>query len=306
MTRANALAHTVRRLLAAFLFALALPAFADNPPPIAIGFYLPVIRDFPRKDVEISLRFWVDELARSLDLTYKPVEFYNDMTVLKQDIEAGKINFLVGTSMGVAQHFDPAELGDGFSGYKLAPDQLLLVVRRDAGITTPRDLAGKRIGLLDGDELSDIYLESLMAKAWGKPDWNKFAHVGRELRSSKLTHRLFFGRSDAALIYRSGYDAAVSLNPQVGRQLQVLEDYTFKTRSPHIGLFSSQVRPEHREAISRAALRLNETARGRQVMQIYQADQMVVTRVRDLAPYYELLATHRAMRSGGARSTPMR
>jgi hypothetical protein len=38
---------------------------AEGLPPVAIGFYLPVVRDLPRKDVEVSLRFWVEELARS-------------------------------------------------------------------------------------------------------------------------------------------------------------------------------------------------------------------------------------------------
>jgi hypothetical protein len=275
-------------------------AWADAPPPMAIGFFMPVIRDVPRKDVEISLRFWTEELARSIKVTYKPIQFYESMDELKRDIDAGKINFMVATSMGVARHFNQNELGDGFSGYKEVPEHLLMVVRRDAGIRTPADLAGKRVALLDGDELSDVYLEVLMLKAWGKTDWARLGPVSRELRSSKLAHRLFFGQADAALILRSGYEAALALNPQVGQRLQVLEDYTFKTRSPHIGLFSAKVRPEHREAITQSALKLNDTARGRQVLQIYQADSMVRTPVHDIDLYRELIETHRALKAAAA------
>lgn len=263
--------------------------------PVAIGFYMPVIREVSRRDVEISLRFWVEELARSINLTYKPIQFYHDMAELKRDMDAGRINFLVATSMGVALHFAPEELGDGFSGYKQNPEHLLLVTRREAGIAGIADLAGKRIGLLEGDELSDIYLETLMLKAWGKADWARLGTVAREQRSSKLAHRLFFDQIDAAFIYRSGYEAAVALNPQVGQRLRVLEDYTFKTRSPHIGLFGARVTPEQRETIAKAALKLNDTARGKQVLQIYQADEMVRTRVSDIEPYYKLLATRRAL-----------
>ncbi|MBK6744134.1 MAG: PhnD/SsuA/transferrin family substrate-binding protein [Hydrogenophilales bacterium] len=270
---------------------------AEPLPPVSIGFYTPVIRDIPRKDVEVSLRFWIEELARSLNLTYTPVRFYDHIEALKRDIDAGKINFLVANSMGVVQHFSLGELGDGFSGYKNIPDHLILIVRRDAGIHGLADLAGKRIGLLDGDELSNIYLETLLMKTWGKPDWNRLGPVSREQRSSKLAHRLFFGQADAALIYRSGYEAVLALNPQVAQRLHVLEEHTFRIRSPHIGLFSARVRPEHREAITQAALKLNDSARGRQVMQIYLADSMVRTKVDELEPFRELLTTYRALRA---------
>lgn len=291
----------MRRWLWLYL-ALALPvaAWAEPVPAplphVAIGFYTPVIRDVPRKDVEVSLRFWIEELARTLGLTYKPVQFYDDLEVLRHDMAGGRINFLVATSMGVVQHFPQGELSDGFSGYKNTPEHLLLVVRRDAGMRGPADLAGKRIGLLEGDELSDLYLETLLMKAWGgKPDWQRLGPISREQRSGKLAHRLFFNQIDAALMFRSGFDAALALNPQVGQRLQVLEDYTFKIRSPHIGLFSSQVRPDQREQITRASLKLNDTARGRQVLQIYLADNMVRTQVSDLDPYRALLEIHRGL-----------
>lgn len=292
-------------LIAFFLSLSAVAARAEPLPPVSIGFYAPVVRDVPRKDVEVSLRFWIEELARSLGLTYKPVQFYDDLAVLHRDMAGGKINFLVANAMGVVQHFAPGELGGGFSGYKNIPDHLLLVVRRDAGIRGPGDLAGKRIGLLEGDELSDLYLETLLMKAWGgKPDWHRLGPVSHERRSGKLTHRLFFNQIDAALMFRSGFDAALALNPQVGQRLQVLEAYTFKIRSPHIGLFTSQVRPEQREQITQAAMKLNDTARGRQVLQIYQADSMVRTQVSDLDPYRALLETHRDLlaRAGKAMS----
>lgn len=291
------------RLIACRRWLFALPLWlvlgcasaSSETPPVAIGFFTPVIREVSRKDVEVSLRFWIEELARSLGLTYKPVQFYDDGEAMRRDMASGRINFVVSTSLALVRHFPLEELANGFAGYKNSPDNLILVVRRDSGIQRPEDFSGKRICLLEGDELSDLYLETLMLKAWGKVDWERLGPVSRELRSSKLAHRMFFGQADAALLYRSGYDAALALNPQIGQRLNVIEAYTFKIRSPHIGLFSTQVRPEHREQIIQAALKLNETARGRQVLQIYQADNITRTQVRDLEPLRELLESHRAL-----------
>ncbi len=280
------------------LFAGGVGVRAEALPPLAIAFQTSVINDLPRKDVEISLRFWIEELSRSLNLPYKPVRFYDSMADLKRDMANGTVNFMVANSMDVAENFSLNEIAEGFAGYKSEPDHLLLVVRRDAGISRAADLIGKRLALAEYDQLAVVYLETLIMQGGGKPDEKSLVPIIWEQRSNKLAHRLFFGQADAALIYRNGYESALALNPQIGQRLKVLDDYSLKIRSPHIGLFSAQLRPEHREAIAQAAMKLNNTARGRQVLQIYLADSLVLTSPRDLAPFQRLLEQHRTLKAG--------
>lgn len=268
----------------------------DAPPPIAIGFYTQVFRDVPRADVEVSLRFWTDELAQLVKLKFKPIRFYDHMDDLRRDMRSGEINFIVATSMGVAQYFSMDELRDGFSGLKNVPDHLFLVVRRDSGIRTPADLAGKRVAMLEADELSEIYLDTLMMKALGRAAASGAPSVTHEKRSSTLVHRVFFNQSDAALVRRNTYEAAAALNPQIEQQLRVLETYTFKGRSPHIGLFTARVSAQDAQAITRSAMTLGTSARGRQVLDIYNADSMVLTKVTDLDPFLDLLTQYRTLK----------
>lgn len=269
----------------------------EAPPPIAIGFYTPVFRDVPRADVEISLKFWVEELGQLVKLKYKPIRFYDRLEDLKRDMSSGEINFMVATCMGVAQHFSMDELRDGFSGLKNIPDHLFLVVRRDSGIRSPADLAGKRVAILEVDELSVVYLDTLMMRALGKAAAAGAPSVTHEKRSSTLVHRVFFKQADATLVRRNTYEAALALNPQIGQQLQVLEAYTFKGRSPHIGLFSAQVAQQDAQVITRSVMTMGTTARGRQVLDIYNADNMVQTKVADLEPFLDLLAQHRTLKN---------
>lgn len=271
-------------------------AFAEAPP-VAIGVYNPVIRDVPRKDAELSLRFWITELGQSLQLKYKPIRFYDDIEEMKHDLATGELNFIVATSMGVVQHLPLDQLRDGFSGYKSTADDLFLVVRRAANIRNLADLAGKRLVLLDSDELSDVYLQTLLMRSWGKADESRLAAVEREKRSVNLVHRLFFNRADAALITRNAYEAAVALNPQIGQRLQILDQHSFHGRSPVVGLFSARVSAEDREAITRAALSLNGTPRGRQILDIYRADSMVASKVSDLEPYRRLFVEYQALQA---------
>ena len=264
-------------------------------PAIAIGFYQPVIRDVPRKDVELSLRFWIEELGRPANIAFKPVRMYANLADMKRDLADGHINFVVATSMGVAQHFNIDDLADAFSGYKSMTDDLLLLVRGDAGIRSPADLVGKRMALLEGDELTDVYLPTLMMKAGLRGDMSQFSQVTRETSTNKQVYKLFFDKADAALVYRNTYEIALALNPQIGQRLQSLDAFTFKTRSPYIALFSSAVSPEQRALMLEACLKLGDTARGRQVLQIYHADVFERTRVLDLVPYQDLLKTYRSL-----------
>lgn len=283
----NCLRHLCHCVLALLLALGSGITQADEPPPIAIGFYMPLIRDVPRKDVEVTLRFWVEELTSSFNLNYQPVRLYDRMDELKRDMQADKINFMVASSMAVAQHFSNEELAGGFSGVKSTPEHLLLVVRRAAGIRTLPDLAGKRVLVLDEDELSEVYLKTLLMKASLSP--SRLAAIKKEKRSNSLVLQLFFNQGDAALINRNAFEIARTLNPQIGERLEVLDAYTFKARASGTGLFSARVSPEHRDVITRAALQIGTTARGRQLLDIYQADAMVKTEVSDLNPYRELL-----------------
>ena len=121
--------------------------------------------------------------------------------------------------------------------------------------------------------------------------------VLRDSRSSKLVHRLFFNDADAAFLYSSAYDVAVSLNPQIGQRLQVLDEYSFKTRSPYTALFTSRTPPDMREQFINVAVNLQGTPRGKQVLQIYQTDLMDKTYVTDLKPYWDLLKVYRILKT---------
>jgi ABC-type phosphate/phosphonate transport system substrate-binding protein len=197
----------------------------------------------------------------------------------------------------MAQNFSNDELRDGFSAQRNQSDHLVLVVRKGSTIQNFADLAGKRLSLLSGDELSDVYLETQLMKVWGKPDEARLASVTRQKRSSALVHDLFFGRTDAVFVRRNSLEAAATLNPQILQQLVVLEDYTFKGKVPNIGFFSTRITPEQAETVTRAVLTLGDSARGKQVLEIYHADAMVRTSYKDLDAFRELLSQHRALKA---------
>ena len=264
-------------------------------PPLTIGLYMAVIREVPRKDVELSLRFWIDELSGGHEVNYKPIKLYDDIKNMVSDLKTGEINFIVAPGIDIVDNLQLDKLTDGFAGYRHSRDDVLLLVRRGAKITTPADLRGKRLSLLDDDLLMDKYMQTLLMRAGLRSNMSQLGSVIRETRCNKQINQLFFGQADAALVYSSSFEIARELNPQIAQRVQALDAYTFHIRSPYFGLFSTSVPPEYRERITNFALLLDNKARGRQVLQVYNADVMERTRVSDLKPFEILNEEYRKL-----------
>lgn len=289
--------NTCRGWLGIILMFIAANLAHATPPLLAIGVYLQAIRDVPRKDVEITVRFWVEEIASKAGVSIKPIQLYDDLSELKRDVDAGKVNYIVSTPMGLAQQFADDDLADGFAAAGAANDALMLVVRRDAGIRNPGDLAGRHVQVRERDELSDIYLNTLLRSSGVSP--SQLKAVSTQRKTSSLVLNLFFNRCDAALITRNAFEVAAELNPQIRQRLHVLDAYSFEQYRDNIGIFSSSVSPEDREAIIAAALKVEHTPRGRQLLEIYRTDRLILSHVSDLRPYRALLSTHNKLAADG-------
>ncbi len=289
--------NTCRRWLGVLFLCIAPTVAHAAPPLLATGVYMQAIRDIPRKDVEITVRFWVEEIADKAGVTIKPIQLYDDLSDLKRDVVAGKVNYIVGTPMGLVQHFSDEDLAGGFTGAGAPNDALILVVRRDAGIKTPRDLAGRRVQLRERDELSEIYLNTLLRSSGVSP--SQLEAVSTQKNANALVLKLFFNQCDAALITRNAFEVAAELNPQIRTHLQVLDAYSFEDYRDNIGLFSSSVSTEDREALIAAALKVENTPRGRQLLEIYRTDRLILSHASDLRSYRALLATHNKLASNG-------
>lgn len=263
---------------------------------LELGFLVTNLRDVSRTDVDISLRFWVDELIRSQQLR-ATTHLYDKVEAMRQDFSAGRINMIVLSGAEVVRHFPLEELAEGFIGYTDQPDNLLLVARQGAGIRSAADLAGKRLILTDSDPLSSLYLETLALRTFGDKGESALGAVIEVPRSNLAINRLFFGDADAALVSRSALDLAVNLNPQIGERTHVLDAYTLAIRSLNVGLFSRKVSLEDREHVLSIALELMKTPRGQQILELYRTAYVDRCGLENLEPVRRLFLENQALRA---------
>lgn len=271
---------------------------------VVMGFYLPGIRDLNLTDVRVSLQIWAEEVGRGFGMDAIAVT-YSDMKALRRDVLQGQVVIVVAPGMEIAEAFRPDEMAGGFGGRQNGTDSgLVLVVAKRAGIGKFADLEGKRVLRLSNDRLAETYLEILCLRERGTPCREQFS-LSEEKRDVQSIHKVFFGKADAALVSLGALQAATEMNPQVGLQLSVVQEW--KTASMSYGMTTIYGDPAHRELILKSGLQATNTVRGRQILQIFKTDYMVGLDKTALEPYWLLSKQYQDLlkaRSGKKKMIP--
>ena len=130
------------------------------------------------------------------------------------------------------------------------------------------DLRGRTVALYNSDKMSlampwmDVVLlrEGMIGASNGF-----FGKVMRDRKLSTAVLGVFFGQRDACIVTLSGFRGMVELNPQVGRQLRVIE--TSPPFIPTVFCFRREFQSPQNERVFDAILRLHESVAGRQILQ---------------------------------------
>jgi ABC-type phosphate/phosphonate transport system substrate-binding protein len=155
-------------------------------------------------------------------------------------------------------------------------NEYLILVRQDSSIKTISDLRGKRMALPRGgrNSMASLWLDGLLDEN-GLPGKAEFFRELKDVQKpSQTILPIFFKQLEAGIVLRSAYDTAVALNPQIGRQLEVLA-----ASSKFVWMvicLRTGISPEKREQYIRQALKLHEKANGLQALNIFRIDRLVL------------------------------
>jgi phosphonate transport system substrate-binding protein len=265
-----------------------------------IGFSPNLFTDVKKADALASMKVWTGTLLtrRNINLISVPV-IYTDTDALKTALVAGKVDFV---AMLTEEFFAlEADIAlDHFfytSLHGSITEEYLLLVRRDHGVESLAALQGKRLALVTGARLglASVWAETrLMQQGFsGLNDF--FVSVDAQPKTSRAVLKVFFGKTDACLVSRAGFETMVELNPQIGKTLTVLE------MSPAFipalmcirGSFDSALKEE----LVAGVLELDTDPRGQQMLTVFKADDLVQGGIEELASAREWIDTHTLLRS---------
>ncbi len=174
--------------------------------------------------------------------------------------------------------------------------QIVLIVRRDAGIRKVGDLRRRQLAVSasQAKTLHTVWLETLLMPAGFRKAEDFFSSVKEVRGPSQAILPVFFRKADACLTTRQSFDLVCEMNPQVGRELRVLAQSA--DIAGGVVAFRSSYGATNKEKITRMLEKLDEDPQGRQLLKLFRLSRLVPFRAEYLKTVEDLFRRHETLR----------
>ncbi len=181
-----------------------------------------------------------------------------------------------------------ADYGDHFY------NEILLLVRKDSGITEVGQLRGKNL-LVDVGQQGNIpmkWLDSFLTTRLFSSAKKFFGSIHEYTKSNQVITQVFFGKADACLVSRNLFELSAELNPQLKSKLHVLE------QSPGFvtGIIAARkgLKKSTRDDIAGILAEMYTDPKGKQIMTLFRINRLVPCLPEHLVSVEKLIHEHPA------------
>jgi ABC-type phosphate/phosphonate transport system substrate-binding protein len=180
-------------------------------------------------------------------------------------------------------------------------EQLVLLVRKDSGIRTFKELRGRTLINHRGQfaEIKNIWLETLVMRA-GERDINKYFKFSKEvMKPSHAVLAVYFKQADFCVVTRNNFDVASELNPQLHKHLTIItESLPF---AGGIVAIRKDYSHRNREIIRDILEKLHQDVQGQQLLTIFHKNKLVPFRPEYLTSLEAFLKEYSVLNANSAR-----
>lgn len=176
-------------------------------------------------------------------------------------------------------------------------DRLILVVRRDSNARRISDLKGKTLVQQHTlcAEGRNLWLDTILMRTGVRKPERFFAQSRNVLKPSAAILPVFFRREDACVVTLRSLQVMADLNPQLKRELLVLEES--RPRPSAIIATRKGLSASHREMMRDVLQSLDRTVQGKQLLTLFRMNRLVPFRSEYLARLEELFREHDILRT---------
>lgn len=248
------------------------------------------LRAISKQDADTTFNIYLADLYKqyNADWTLR-IEIYSDVPALLKAFDKGEIDGYFGTPLDYLARKDKLckiMVATKYRGANVK-QPYLLVARADSGLTTIRDLKGKRLSMAPYQDMEALYLNTILLK-------NKLPEIPDffdELTSVKSPNMalmdIFFNRSDVTVVRENEYIIATELNPQLAKQLVVLDKSP--PLIPVLGVVSNRISEDEFSNFLLSFKKITQTDRGRNLMALVQVEDVAKISPDDLSAVEDLL-----------------
>lgn len=266
-----------------------------------LGFSASTIGHINKHDALVALRTWVREVSSGaqIDFAADPLQFSGPAEI-RAALREKRID-AINLSAEEYPHVRDELAGDTCivsirDG--AAAEELLVLARADAKLERLQDLRGRSLILLDGPRtrLGPLWLETFVRRERRESPATFFGPVSLSAKPLQTVLPVFLGQIDACLLPRQAFAAMCEQNPQLGQELKVLA--TSPAFVPNVFIFRKDSSPALRARLYENVVKWNQSARGRQILTVFQCTRLEISPVSCLDEILKLHAEHTQL--GGA------
>ncbi len=273
-------------------------AAADTVAPLRLALSESLVMDVSAADARAAMLIWMKQLSRELNIVveYNPRVFDTTQEILNR-VQSGQLDAV---AVNVVEYRQMANLLDSSqvvaAGGAEGPEQYVVLVKDKTGIQKLGDLRGRRLIMLTAPRMcvATAWLSNLLGEGNSAELERFFSSVSTDTKVSRIVLPVFFGKADACLTTKRGFDTMCELNPQVARDLRALAVSPPMVVTFYV--FRKGYQSVFRERLVKALSGLNNTASGRQFATLFQFEDAVVKDAGCLASALAILETAEHLR----------
>jgi ABC-type phosphate/phosphonate transport system substrate-binding protein len=253
-------------------------AGAEDGSRLRIGFTGSAFQDVSNTDIRAAVSVLIQKVAWK-HFGKAESHFYETLSEMTMDLKNRKIDVLatpVEEYMEMKKHLplDPLLITASDNGSEM---ELLLLVRKDSGIRTFRDLRGRTIVVPPRNprclDMYTAWLETLSMEE-GSKGINSYFSSAKETRTvAKAVMPVFFRQADACVVTRQVFDLTAELNPQINKEILVIARKG--KLSQGVIAVDRRLSEESKERVKQAFLTLHQTPEGQQLLMLFKVRKLV-------------------------------
>ena len=275
--------------------------------PVRFAFSSRMFSEVNENDARAAMKAWGQTISTERGIPLEPVfQIFDGTKAIAAAIRDKLIDAITLPTDEYWALRDEVPLGSIIIGSKdgQSTAQYVLLVRGDSGIRRLADLRGHSLVVFQNPltSLAPAWLETeLLQHQLGLTEqfWGRVSNSAKLLRTILP---VFFHQADACLVTLKGFETMAELNPQIGRQLQILAKSGAMV--PNLFCFRGDYVSPNRERILQEISRVGETTAGQQTLALFQTDRLFPGDPAALASAFALLDLHRQLRAAALNAPP--
>lgn len=297
----RALKCGIRRSIKAALLACCILAIgacsvaAEELPRLSLGYSLKSIVDIDAKDAHAAIKLWATEMGEQAHVRTTSL-LYADVRALASDFQKGSVDIAVFAPLDYIKIEQTLKGNPAFIGVRngKTTERYVLLTAVDRSGNDIMSLKGRRIAFVQNDAMAHLFLNTLLLRQ-RQPEMDRFfAATQIKAKPSQAIHAVYFGAADACVTSERAYQTMVELNPQVGKKLKAiaLSPGLLQGVSVYRGGLSQDLK-QKAEAFGRL---IKTYPRGKQMLTLFQIDDIVVVQEADFAATRQLYREYRQLK----------